>query len=52
LHKQEKVTPSQGCEGNSQGRQSGFVEGHKKSTHERAHDNTILTQTLSLKERS
>ena len=25
LHKQEKVTPSQGCEGNSQGRESGFV---------------------------
>ena len=25
LHKQEKVTPSQGCEGSSQGRESGFV---------------------------
>ena len=25
LHKQEKVTPSQGCEGSSQGRESGFA---------------------------
>jgi len=40
LHKQEKVTPSQGCEGSSQGRESGFAEIYKskKQTHERAHD--------------
>jgi hypothetical protein len=51
LHKQEKVTPSQGCEGSAQGRESGFVgtlHGEKKKDHTTENH---PHPTLSLKQR-
>ena len=51
LHKQEKVTPSQGCEGSSQGRESGFVGRHQRRKEPSALENHPHP-TLSLKERA
>jgi hypothetical protein len=56
LHKQEKVTPSQGCEGSSQGCESvltGTPHGENKQNHTRVRANQNHPHpTLSLKERA